>query len=626
MATRLKTVEYWFPVGLTIPDAVATALTQITLYIPESSPVFKSVIAQVIVADNQTVGTNVTQRQISLTLQGASASTVNNTSTLTQSGENFIHQFSGDFTAYFNSNWSGTSRTLDCSLTINASTTGSANASVQVVITYEYDDTSTTHVKTVRIPLNSSTIAQLSAKGAAIDTIPALDTYCPEASKTFRQLAIVVQGNQEAASTTDSSLSFEIDTLGAVTSTLYEKGFNSSSFYRFSDVVTFDTSVTHNFYLWASLTDYDHAQVYLVATYEFNASTTTRVLNSILLPMEFGGGMGGTTSALYQRAMRDLWIQEPGTITLERAALFIFWDQLAGIAGLNMRIGTGSFVAYSSVAAIVCGGCAAMIRNDSVSLARGRNTLQADIYNTDATDRGYNLSSFWMLNYTSDKHTDGVGAHNHTVSWNLKTTGTGAASTQIITAATAFDIPEADHFKNSIGLNYIYTSNTSGNASGVHIGAERLSGEGGLLWENVYETFGGTDAEVGIRQAWASSRSVFRRFVSGSVIDADPERLDIQTARRWRVILGGNCAAFSHLDIYMTYHSITSTVAGTISGSAGGTVTLSLHRASNGEKLMETSRVGDGAYSFTWYDDTEDVYVVATEAALTGMSLQDVAV
>lgn len=614
MATRLKTLEYWFPTLASIPDVSATALTQITLYIPETISTFRSVVAEVIVADLFTAAGNITQRQISLILQGASASTVNNTNTFTNSGENIIHQFSADFTSYFNSNWSGTSRTLDGELTINTSANGSANASVRVIITYEYDDTSTTHIKTVRIPLDSLRTAQLTSKGAAIDTIPALDTYCPEASKTFRQIAVVLQGNQESTVTTDITLNFEIDSLGPVSSTPYEKGLNTSSWFRFNDVVSFDTSTTHSFYIWTTTTDLDHLQVYLVATYEFDPSSTTRVLNALMLPMEYGGAMGGPTSSDYQRAERELWIQEPGTITLERCALLVFWDQLAAMSGLNMRMGTGSFLSYTSVAATLGGGCGAMIRNDSAfTLSRGRNTLSADLYNTDNADVGYNLASVWMINYTSDKHTDGVGAHNHTVSWNLKAVDTQSAAVQSIIPTTALTIPETNHFKNSVGLNYIYTTNSSGNAAGVHIGVERLSGEGGLIWENVYEALGGTDPEVGVRQAWATARSVFRRFASGSIIDYDDTRLSIETSRRWRVILGGNANSFDHLDIYMTYHSISFTVSGNLTGTNGGTVILSLHRASNGEKLMETSRTGDGAYSFTWFDDTEEVYVEAYE-------------
>ena len=616
MATRFKTVEYWFDNIATLADNTLTAATQITVYIPETIVAFRSVVVECVVADQFTTATNTTQRDIQLTLQGASASTVSNTQTLTQSGENVIHMFSADFTSYFTTNWTGTSRTLDCSILCNTSAVGCANASVRVVISYTYDDTSTTHVKTVWIPLNAPLTALATTKpGTATDTIPDLSTYCPEASKTFRQTTIVVQGNQESSGTVDMSLSIEVDSAGALTSTAYEKSLASSCWYRYNRVVSFTTNATHSFYIWASVTDFDHPQAWLVVTYEFDSTTTSNTLKSVLLPAEFGGPMGGPTSADYQRVSRDLWIQEGGTITTQRMAVFMFWDQFGAMTGLNMRFGTGSFNAYSSVAATVCGGCGSMIRNDSAfTLARGKNTLTADVYNTDAADLGFNLSSMFMINYTSAMHSDGPGAENHTVIRNLRVVGTAAASQQTIVSSIALDIPETGHFKNSIGLNYIYTSNTTGNPAGVHVGVERLaSGEGGLIWENVYESMGGTDPEVGIRTAWATARSIFRRWVDGSIVDADASRISIETARRWR--LASAAASYDHLDVYLTYHTIDYVFSGTISGSSGGTVTLNLCRAATGERVMSTSRSGNGAYSFNWFDNTENMFIEAYESS-----------
>lgn len=69
------------------------------------------------------------------------------------------------------------------------------------------------------------------------------------------------------------------------------------------------------------------------------------------------------------------------------------------------------------------------------------------------------------------------------------------------------------------------------------------------------------------------------------------------------------------MDIWMTYHSITFTVGGTISGSGGGTVNIGLWRTTNKELALTTSRAGDGAFSFTWYDDTQDVFCEALEDA-----------
>lgn len=621
MATRLKTVEYWFPYLATgINDNTDTNLSQITIYLPENSKTFRSVVADVVIHDRNTTVSNINRRQVSIQLGAAGYSAVNGAQVLTQGGEQQTVQFSGDFTSYFQTNWSGASMTCDARLLLDTAaasplTPSFVNSSVRLTITYEYDDTSSVHVKTVRIPLDAPTQALATTKpGTAIDTLPVLDTYCPEASKTFRQLSLVIQGNTEGNSGTDKSISFEFDTLGAFTSYLYECGSTTDMWYRVNEVVSLTTNQTHDFYLWASIADFDHPQVWLVATYEFDPANTTTVLNSLVLPMELAGTMGGTSAADFQRATRELWIQEPGPITLQRLAALVFFDKLGAQTGLNARVGTGSFVGYTDVAAVLSGGAGLMVRNDSAfTFARGRNSLSLDIYNTDATDRGFNVSVAWLVNYTSGKASQGVGAHNHTVVWNLKPTGTVAAAVQSITPAVTVIIPETDYFLTSVGVNFVYTSNSTSNPAGVHIGVELLSAEGGLEWANVYEALGGTDPEVGIRQAWGTARSNFKRFRSGSMYDLGPDRIDLMQARRWRLATGGGGTSFDHCDLYITYHTIAFTVSGTVAGSNGGTVTLSLERAANGERLLQTSRVGNGAYSFTWFDNTEDVYVDAYE-------------
>lgn len=43
-------------------------------------------------------------------------------------------------------------------------------------------------------------------------------------------------------------------------------------------------------------------------------------------------------------------------------------------------------------------------------------------------------------------------------------------------------------------------------------------------------------------------------------------------------------------------------------------MTITAHRTASGEKIGETSRTGDGAYTLPWYDNTELVYTVARES------------
>ena len=79
--------------------------------------------------------------------------------------------------------------------------------------------------------------------------------------------------------------------------------------------------------------------------------------------------------------------------------------------------------------------------------------------------------------------------------------------------------------------------------------------------------------------------------------------------------LGQSVSGFFTVNILFTYHTNTFTVGGDVSNSNGGTVTLGLVRTDKNERVLETSRSGNGAYSFTWYDNTQDVFVEAYEDA-----------
>lgn len=628
MATRLKTIEYWFDELATVVDNTDTDFTQITAYIPEFSGTvtFKSVVLDVAIMDNQIATWATTlRRQISISVGGAAHTVSNNANVLTASGEQYSIFFNANFTSHFATNWTtGTNKTIDARILIDSNSADPQlrSATAKLTITYEYDDTQSTHIKTAYFPLITPFTALGTTKpGTANDTIPNLSTWLPEAGQTIRQVTLVAQGNEEQAGTTDINISWEVDNLGPYTSQLHEQASNASQWFRHNQIQSFTTNASHSFYIWTNTAaKFAHPQAYLVITYEFTPGSSSTILNSLLLPMEFDSPAGGITSSDPQVATRLLWIEEPTTITIQRSALMLFWEQGAAIAGLNAKIAAGSWNALTSTATTVAGSCAAMIRADSDlgSLTRGKNTLKASLYRTDTTDLMMNISSCWILNYTSTKATAGVGAHNHTVMWNLSTFGTAAAAGEQRITATAPAIPEANYFLTSIGTCFQYQTNTATQSFGVVVQAERLSAEGGVSWDSVYADVGGNDPETGLHVNYATARSVFKRFpgdVEGGA------RLDLETARRWRCNCGGVGTGWFMLDLIITYHSITYTISGAVNGSAAGTVNIDVFKVENDEKILSTSRVGDGVYSLTWYDNTADLYTVAYEDAThTGRS------
>jgi len=621
MATRLKTVRYAFPVLATMANNTLTNVPQITVHLPESgTKTIRKAWVDVTMDDlnaNASTGASVTTSTVNLRLGAAGYTSTTNGNTKANTGEAISWQFTRDFTSHFVTNWTGTSMTCDVQVHTNQ-TTGTSpsmvNVCVLLYVTYEYDDTSTTQLKTVLVPLNAPTTFLPTTK-TSHDTIPALDTYLPEASKTYRNISIVMSANTMSNSTTAFSVSMELTSLGVLTTELYNGAANSDRFIRYIWDVTslITTNVTHTFNLWSSLTGtMDCPMAYMVVTYEYNESTSTSIMNSMQLPMEIDSPMGGTVAADFQRSTREFWVQEANPVR-QRLAFYMFWQDNANLTGLNARIGTGAFVAYTQTGSgLVCGNKSLMIRNDSptgVPFARGRNTLQMDCYNTSTTVRGGNVGGFWIVNYTSDKHSSGSGSHNHTILYPVFTQGTANAVQQYITTANAMPIPETNYFISSAGFNYNFMQGVA--HQGVTIKMERLVAEGGLIFERIYADISQHDAEIGVYDIWCQARSFFLRWTG----DTDSSRLDIETNRRY-IINSSNAVTWAnHLTMMVNYHTISYTVSGNITGSNGGTVTISLHRQASGEKILETSRTGNGAYSLTWYDNTEDVYVVAYEDA-----------
>lgn len=624
MATRLKTVEYCIPTLTTLTDNTLTAMANKDVYIPEfaSTVTFKSVTLNVSLGEAAGVTPgNVTSRRIDVRLNGGTATTYTNNNTHTGSGEQQSFHYILNITNHFNTYWTtGTSKTLGINVLYNHSIGNMVNVNATVQITYEYDDTVATQVKTVRIPLNNTTGALGTTKDTAKDTIPALDTYLPEASKVYRDAWITVQGNTGIASTADLDLDFQIDTLTQYTTQLEEGAGNSQSWARYNYTDTssllslagFVTSATQEFYLWGGQASHHHAQIWMTVTYEFDATSSNDMMVSLILPCEIESPLGGITSSDYQRGSRQLWIQEPGTLTLSRMAYYAFWDQAAPIAGLNWRVGTGSFISYTDAAATLCGGNGCMVRNDSAfsGLVKGINTFTVDAYRTDTADLGFNVGGFFLVNYTCGKPTQGYGAANKTIFYNIIDMS-GAAATVREQSNVTIPIPESSFYLNALGTNLQYVSNSTTNPAGVTTIFEQTSAEGGVMWHSAYVDIGHTDPESGLRQCWSQSRDGFNRWPN----DPDSSRFELSTPRRWRNVYGNAATNFDSLDIIYTYHTISYTLSSTISNSNGGTVTLDLHRKLNGsdEKVAQKTRTGNGIVAWEWYDDTESMFVVARE-------------
>lgn len=630
MATRSKTVEYVFPMDTaTLATATRRDQAAITIYIPENaSRTFRSARIRVSYRDTATAATSLTSPLIGVKLGAAAFSDATLGNPTANSGESCQYVFERDVTSYFNTNFgSGTSQT--CQVGTRHAGPSVTNICIKLILTYEWDDASqTTRVKTVRIPIESGTGA-LTATLANIGTnqVPALDTFLPESSKVYRQIWLEAHYNEyTAGAANDAALGVSIGGAAEQLTAVHESSLASScagiAIFNQGAAPSWSTASAQN--LQARSTNittastFNHVAWVLHVTYEYDHSASSTILNSILIPLGTIDLPGATAATDAAQIEKELYIEEPGTITLVQSGALVQYVQTAAV-GPNIAFGGQTARAYTDTAQAFCGETFLTQRVDSgsaqgagIALARGKNKWRWAVHIGTA---GFTPGSFdgWLiLNYTSGKASAGDAVHNHSVHFSMQDSrASGTIST--ITAEQFIFIPESKWWRTSLGF---YSNNVGGTASPQYwfLGAEVLSGEGDRQdFREIGKGWFTHDGEMGWYPISVDSMDEaageFQRF------DADPDatRLALEGSRRWKIAVGQ--ASSRPLACWLTYHGIQFEAAGTVTGSSGGTVNIACYRKSDGLKLGSTSRVGNGAFSVIGYDDTETVFVEARESS-----------
>ncbi|MDZ7905168.1 MAG: hypothetical protein U5N55_04895 [Cypionkella sp.] len=623
MAIQEKTLTFAFDMLPTLADATVGNLTQKTIYIPEASPTFVSVFAEVGFQDRVTAtGGTIGEHRVGLRLGAAAYTTFIETDDIINTAENLAGVISPvDFTAHFNANWTGTSMTCDGQLYFDqttGTTLGMANLTMILTVTYTYDDTAATQAKTAKIGLQSL-VASLptTATNFATDQIPRLTGaggMFPENGVVIRDWFLVIEGNENVnGATTDFTLSANIDGGATTTFTTQEAALASDRFCRFvyKPASVPDPATTHNLQLWSSLASrFNHVVVTLYVTYEFTLSGTTRMAHSVLLPFELGSPMGRNIAAKASRMVRDYLLQEPGTIELKQSSVRLNWNTNASVSALNLRVGAQAYRTYTLIAGVVGGMFSVQQRFDAassqgagVALARGRNALVVDAYTTSTANEITTVGGHILLNYISDVPAAGVGAAAHTV---LKHTRPwdALALDVVETPSFGFAITPANYWLSAAG--FCLTSWQTIGANAVNFAMPLLAGEGaGAGYAAIYADAYLCDAELGCSQLWTDAQDVFKRCPQ----DADTGRANLETARFYRLYSPG--AARSGIYAAVTLHSMTWSVAGNFTlNNAALPTDLELVLASTGEVMQrETKAAGVTSFNFTVYDNTELYYV-----------------
>lgn len=628
MTMRLKTTKWaWAMNTASLAASTQYAFPAITVYAETASRTIRSAIIRYSFYFDQTGAANLTNRQGGVQIDAIAAQDNGVTGTVANTGDHEAIIVCEDLTDYFVANFTGASH----SVVARWRQVGCAaiNLSAELILTYEYDDAGlTTAYKTVEIPLESPT-AKLTATLAQIGTnqVPQLTGVgglLPESGVTIRDVYFRIEGNLASDALTDLQLGLQLDAEAETLTGAFRQNVITSVFWRgLWKRTDLAPSSAHSFSARSTVAGrFEHLTIVMVVTYEYNPSTTTRVLNSLRLPMPAVGTLGGPTSADPSRQSVSFQVQEPGTITLVQSGIVAYYSHSGLPTGLAVRAGGQAFRGYDKLALTDVAGCfclghridAGSAQGAGLTLARGSNTLTFDAYRTSTASN--TLPVGWMaialVNYTSDVAASGDGAHNHTVEVGLIDNLALAAPEQVSGSAVALSIPEAAFWLNSLGCELFVQSSTN-----ITVGARVNVGSGAGFVEVfvVPAQPNETSTLVGYGEATAA----FRRWPQDPVA----ARLDPEGAYEWRTLAQGSTQHWPCLAALVTYHAITYAQAVALVDFAGdgAGVVVDLHRTDDDTKAATVTTAIGGTATATVYDNTTNYFCqVRQDATHVGRS------
>jgi hypothetical protein len=519
-----------------------------------------------------------------------------------------------------------------------------------VVITVEYDDTTSSSVdtQTIAVPIQthhttiSTSYVEAGTTGgtsnAPANQIPQLtgagSPLLPESSITVDHYWLDIFG-MDLGNGTTTTFSFRVD--GATDNNRWanDQTLNSTvGYFDRLDLATagagggaLSTTAAHAFEVKGDQTNRaDSFGAILYVTYRYDITSAT-ALNSLILPLSNGRSPGvavtDSTSTDAERYEVVVEIEEPTTITMKQTGVVL--HSLTNNVTRSVLTAGQSVRSYAVASSATRDSSASFIhRGDHSSstwtLARGVNRLTLDVYASAEAISNAHMGGYAIVNYTSGLSLNGRGAHAHSVVHNICGYTEVAAVTRTVISPTAPAIPETVYRPMGVAIDattYIAT------LVAFSVDAERQSGEGGGAgWQRA--TVGLVAAvaqEVGAKRTTVDVTAWWRR----NTTYADPDRLNLETSRSWQV--WSTSAWQGSVNLITTYHAHSFIVAGTITKdgvpvSPGGAAIVWASDGNGQAERVADSVVGVfGGYAADVPDNTRDYYVIYEDGGDIGVAV-----
>lgn len=504
-----------------------------------------------------------------------------------------------------------------CNAPSNLDTLYRNQSAGELYITYAADDSNTTQINTVTVgsPSLSGTLTTSHQQIATIPQITGSGGILAETGVTIKDFYIVFKTNIDEDGTTDwdlyTKLDSETETLLAQNNAPLTSDSHHKFFWRRMDI---DFGASHS--VNARVTSNTGAKCpniacMFVVTYTYNGSST-RLTRTIETPIIVTEDQLDTTNYLTfsidvpaENVSAACNIADISWVENNHSAVTI------GVSGYNSVIYKNDQI----------DGTTSMAGNYTVNhqfpaISRGTNTYTVSSSQTNNLNNTAYISGILYSTFSFDKDSGGGKICNTKVCVCPSDVG---YATSPFSSYTITNMPiSGDYYVNSVGvrtglLSYPSTNNIvmstmiKPNTNSNYISSLNSS----VLVKDVYTQFLSTVKKSDCHKKYAEEPSDFMLPSADTVIKNGIPASTIKLLSN---------------ELNINWHTYRWTVGGTVSGSSGGTVTLTLHDSATGKLLQKTTRSGNGSYSFSHYENIRDVYVVAIENdTYKGASKQDLA-
>lgn len=616
---RLNSVEYGFKhSSWTTVLANSGRAEPLAVYIPTTTA--RSIkMAQVIWTATDVTGAaaSPTSIQANIGIDAVALSTKSAVLTMTNSGENMSFTFLTDFTTYFVQNFTASSHTVYFNYYVAVSSIN--NVATKLQLTYEYDDVEPLRLKTVWIPINSSssTTAETMTE-IGTNQVPKLDDFLPEKQKVYRDIFFEVMANEgtTAAVAADQQLSLALDAESADLDGPHQDALASSRWYRkIWKRTDMATNAVHAFKATrtSNSMNFPCLGAILTVTYQYDSNQSTTVINSVILGAAETSGYAGTNViANGQQFGREFIVDESTPVMRQSGVLFTMMQGDQGTVGLwagNQQAST-----YTWGASVNCGMRSIVHRVDNdngFNVRQGTNSYVFGFYSTNSTllQLPSSPSGILYLNYISSRSAlaGGDANHIHTVFSSVTHMNIGDGSAINTPERSWLPLSQGNYWLSGAGS--VIMNNTIANSpqyAGMVLDVEistRNTGKGSG-YNNIYNGLLLNDNEAFTMWMFGRMGHLFKRHPT----DPELSRMDPLLPRGYRRMV--NASQLVQIYNFWTFRQSSYTVTGTVSGCAGSCsgLTVDIYRHDTQEYVQTATTGGGGALSFPWYERTVPIF------------------